>query len=111
MNQWFRHQNQNAVRPPGLDPALHDQARLNRFTQTNLIRQQDARGQTMRRFPRYVELMWDQFDPAAHKTTDGRATAAMLVLESSDAQVECLARIGPGPVQPLFRGTDANLGV
>src|SRR6266581_2965036 len=67
---------------------MEDQARFYRFTEADLVGEQDSRRESPGNFRRDVKLMWNEIDSAARESANVRFAPAMLMLERRKPQVE-----------------------
>src|SRR5262249_19314037 len=99
---------ERALHAPGQDQSMQDQASLNGLSQTDFVCKQNTRRQARRHFGRDIDLMRNQFDPAADETAHLGFADAMLYLERLNAQIEHWRRIELAERQSLFRFGEAD---
>src|SRR5262249_25162598 len=88
VNQGLRHDDQHAGRPSREDQPVKNQARFNRFSEADFVREQDTRRQSSGHFRSDVELVWNKIDPSSNEAANFGFAPAMLLLERGNSQVE-----------------------
>lgn len=103
VNQRFRDDDQDALRPARQQQPVQNQACLDGLAQTHLVGQQDARGQPSRHFGGDVKLVWNEVDPPAGETTDPGLAPPVLMRQRREPKIENLGRIDLPGEQTFLR--------
>ena len=108
VDEWLGQEDQDSAGPACAMEPVQDQARLNRFTQTDFVGQKNPGHEPVGDFAGDENLVRDEVHAAPHVAAHRRLAKGAPLLKGLDAELKEMALVDLATQQPVLRGAETD---